>query len=158
MSASKVKSRVEELSSLLGRVERATRADLELDAMICAHFRLLSKEAETERWAINWDGPVVARGGRIYLAHDDGATGLHCAARPVTASLDAALGLVERLLPGVFWNVGTCSTRGRQPYSADIAIGAGVEEPGATPALALLAALLRALLAEAQSHGDRGSK
>ena len=153
MSASKAKSRVEELSSLLGRVEEATGADRELDALICAHFRLLSKEAETEQWAVNWGGPVVARNGRIYLAHDDGATGLHCAARPVTASLDAALGLLEKVIPMRRWELARIETG---EFMANLP---NLDSAFAsTPALAILAALLRALLAEAQSHGDRGSK
>jgi hypothetical protein len=70
------------------------------------------------------------------------------AAPPYTASLDAALALVERVLPGRDWSL-TTDLWGKlfmatiwKDAGGDIA---GEAETRSTPALALLAALLRAL-------------
>ena len=61
-----------------------------------------------------------------------------------TASLDAVVALIERELPDWVWNAGACHVAflaaGERPCSADI-MDCG---KAATPALALLAAFLRA--------------
>jgi hypothetical protein len=65
--------------------------------------------------------------------------------RAPDVSLDAALALCERVLPGLWWNVGVCSAD-PLTYSADFSDG--TEEPGPTPALALILAMLKALQAK----------
>jgi hypothetical protein len=67
-----------------------------------------------------------------------------------TASLDAALALVERLLPGCGYTITNEHPVERQGPAAWVAIpgSPGGHATGATPALALLAAMLKALIAE----------
>lgn len=74
-----------------------------------------------------------------------------CAAgndNPYTASIDSSIALVERMLPGWHWEVGRDGTAMvRDPN----VVGASADYVcwgGTTPALALLAALLRALIAK----------
>lgn len=69
--------------------------------------------------------------------------------RAVNGSLDAALALVEEVLPGAFWSVGRVFPSGlyRASFSGTVEhdllfIGAPVYAP--TPARAVLAALLKA--------------
>jgi len=68
----------------------------------------------------------------------------------LTASIDAVVALIERLIPAekrFFWQVGVCSIRdGRVvSYSADANWTGEKEFEAKTPAIALLAALLAAL-------------
>lgn len=69
----------------------------------------------------------------------------------LTSSLDAALSLVERKLPGVHWSVSNAAVKPRanvwmpQPTRPIM----GPYSSGATPALAVCLALLRALSTEA---------
>lgn len=77
---------------------------------------------------------------------------------PYTASLDAALALCERVLPKSGWGLQS-NTKGQRGQPRDCFWATvGMYEPGrydgaaSTPALALLSALLRALIAnEAQT-------
>jgi hypothetical protein len=66
-----------------------------------------------------------------------------------TASIDAAVALIERVLPGCEWDVSTASG-GRAGYEVEIVRphGGAWTRPGPTPALALVAALLEAKIAE----------
>lgn len=66
---------------------------------------------------------------------------------PITASIDAAVALVEKMLPG--WDYLVCRLSGG-PAGAEVGPPDSfqqVKADGATPALALIAALLRALIA-----------
>ena len=124
------------LPHLLSRLESAEGADRELDAAICA-----------------WSCPTLglerckrsSRGGWHHPVH-----GLIAPPERYTASLDAALQLVERVLPGVYlWRLDFDDEPNEdRPYSFDLyhadvsATGAG-----ATSALAVLTALLHALVA-----------
>lgn len=127
-----------ELASLLARVEEATGPDREIDTDICVALRQYSEEG-------------YARFGRhhpvgYYLAHQGIAPNY-------TASLDAALGLCERVLPGWMRFVGdldpsdmrACATitHERPPTPAFRGFA-----PQGQYALALVAALLRALIAQ----------
>lgn len=149
--------RVSDLSALLGRIEGAG-ADRELDAALCAYFRLLSPRAERERWAREWSGPIIAKGDRVYLSHADGrADGLSCDARLLTASLDAALALCARVLPG--WFVGLQQNRHHNKptdWTAYVERSTKNEHEATspTPALALLAAMLKALIAATQDTSE----
>ena len=69
------------------------------------------------------------------------------APEPFTASLDAALALAERVLPGSDWNV--CHEEGELKahlWPRGTYIG-GHEGVAQTPALALVAAILKAMIA-----------
>lgn len=73
-----------------------------------------------------------------------------------TSSLDAAIGLVERVRPGWLWTISNerdgrcCATLG--PAHSTFLLGGDIESYGATAPVALLAALL-ASLQEDQPHG-----
>jgi len=65
-----------------------------------------------------------------------------------TSSVDAALALVERVLPGWWWAVGQYSGGAASANVSRDGKRHGPDVMAPTPALALLAALLTALLAE----------
>ena len=134
-----------DIAGLIERLEAATGPDQELDATIVAHLN----NASVRRYPPQTDfGP----GARWQFWSLDGAHFLGNESKfpvpPLTASLDAALALVERVRPGAwievsgprkYLNIPTPSP-GRWRAEADDGIGWG-----ATPAIALLIALLRTL-------------
>lgn len=133
------------LAELLTRVEGASGPDRELDGRVwCA------ANGFTYRGSCPELGAPPA--GSAYVAYYDPVHGerptAYCPA--LTGSLDATLALVERVLPGAWWILGKGRLRGAEPlygaqllFGSDEEIGAGEHE--ASPELALLAALLRAL-------------
>lgn len=125
-----------DLQDLLERVERARGPDRELDVAIAE--RLYPEICTPSRRGSHHDEPVWQT--------RDGLVRCEC----YTASVDAALALIEKVLPGLWWNVGICSAN-PLTYSADLADG--TERPGATPALALCAALLAALIEQENTNG-----
>lgn len=84
-------------ASLIERLEKAEGPDRELDAAIEALFYTLENDAPAE---IVCDSDCAATGQ--YWVKIDGGRSLY-AADPLTKSLDAALSLVERVLPG--WGI-----------------------------------------------------
>ncbi len=142
---------VKVLGELLARLEAATGPDRELD------FELHISLIEDAVW------PVTDRRGRVtnpnsrmsdYLAtYRDviNADDQDFDFPRYTASLDAALGLVERTLPNWLWKV-ACAGDDR-PERFDALLMAphiaarDIYGEGKTPALALLTAMIRALLA-----------
>lgn len=148
-----------DLAELLERVTAATGPDRELDAALLRAFGF-------QRTAGN-----IANSGS--WKHGDGSW-LSASREPVTASLDAALALVERVLPTIplpepygpwEWRVhgpnrndaGMCRAALMWPQTE---AGAHVKlvgpAYGKTPALAILAAMLSALIAQPAS-GDVGT-
>lgn len=136
----------------LAEVEGAAGPSRELDARIALHFGW-TRERDREVFAPHheppwaWTDPDGFSCGHV---RDEGA--------PValTSSIDAALALVERVLPGWGWGVfvrgglvqaDVCKTSPLRPMPI-------VAKGCATPALAILSALLRALDAR---HTDGGS-
>lgn len=129
-----------ELDDLIERVEKATGADRALDGAIYWHL-LEENRTERELW---W----------VELQFQTGAVNGDWRA-PYTASLDAALALVERKLPGCVWGISRFrrahgaivyhvelfNIDGDAPHAADDHFRA----EGITPALAVILALLRAL-------------
>lgn len=129
------------LQSLLERVEGATGADREIDSRL-------------NRLAYG-DTPVLwPKGSR---------------SKPYTASLDAALALVERVLPGHLialagpWRYADHHPKAGQPiWNAELhedfeaVCVTDLEARGATPALAAIAALLHAKIAELQKGMTNG--
>lgn len=137
------------LQDLLARVEAATGPGRELDMRIAYGLRLVDPEA-------------IWNGRSFYEAVDqfpDDVRGItNCWPLGIyTASLDAAVALVERELPeGCLWKVGRAGAAeiygpghrlpgGESTGYHDEAMFAGDAD---TPALALLAALLKALIAQ----------
>lgn len=175
--------RAQELSDLLARVEGATGPDRSIDRALAYYLdgtgvekeRKLYVELGDAMWAPGPDGlsPYdIARGDRIRHEWQKGSRGRRGHYAPVrwfscdgpmplteceafTASVDAAIALVERLLPGWRWSLGNLK-RGGQAYlmrsqGAEL-IGPGIAP---TPALAILAALLRALLHDARDGASQ---
>lgn len=158
------------LSELLERVERAGGLDRELDADI---WWVLS-HADAERCFNNGaTGMPRHYPPMLPIPSGIGRAGVRAMAPAFSASLDAALALVERVLPG--W--GGTITLGDPTRSKDLgqpcvilqphmrndvgwALGSRARFPAnaATPALALLAALLRALLSQSPAqHKETGA-
>lgn len=131
------------LADLLARVEAASGPSFALEQDI---HRALAPRAVLDAFA---DGtPVPADWG------------LPLAPPAYTASLDVALRLVERLLPGcetlVLYNPRHCDGRGCAYATVETEDGANgsVALHGSTRPLALLAAFLRALLSKASGAGQ----
>jgi hypothetical protein len=138
-----------DLRELLARVESAKGADRELDAAIHCELitdadlrvvsgRLLarSRHAPFDEWVALATSPPVPS---------------------YTASLDAVAALAERVRPGVSWYLRVTPIRGsRTIYSANFTdAGENRRREGATPVLALLAALLRSLTEGEAGGGAR---
>ncbi len=135
------------LTDLIERVEGATEGDRETDCELWAlhHGLTLEWQGTTlvagEEGVVGWIDP-----GRLARNFYTNRAKTGPGSIPAyTASLDAALALCERVLPGLWWNVGVCSAD-PLTYSADFSDG--TEEPGPTPALALILAMLKALQAK----------
>jgi hypothetical protein len=122
---------------LLARVEAATGPDRELDTAIAIALRIGAEGYPKFPLGSFKAGYVQADMGR-----DGWSVGWHI--QPLTASLDAALALVERVLPGWWWML-----RSGDGYDAVLTptwrSQDGVVGEHKTPALALLSAMLRAL-------------
>lgn len=113
----------EALTEALSKIEGLSGPDRELDAAIIRSLAGGSRDHWFDAWG-EWTS-------------DDKAP-------PLTASLDASLALVERLLPGWSWRIGN-----RPGGGAWVKLGTSHQEYlGATPALAILAALFKVLIAQ----------
>lgn len=136
-----------ELGRLQRRLQAATAPDRDIDRDLAVATGQLH----------------VGDGGRLYRIDADGGhvyggDGDDILIRKYTASLEAALGLVERALPGWCWSVvkNRRSTEDAPPslnYSAEVvppirSAEDTAESVGITAPLAVLAALLRAILAQ----------
>ena len=145
------------MTSLIERLEAATGADRELDALIMINLGLIDGEmfglADGYVWELRlgWgtNGEAVVE---AWATCGDGLDQLHMTRkpRPLTASLDAALALVEEKLPG--WKRGLaeqdaggwCASLWKpQPGGKPSVLVFAEDAP--TPALAVLIALLKAL-------------
>jgi hypothetical protein len=121
---------VTNLSQLLSRVEEAQGPSKRLSFDIALALLVPDYEGTAETWF----GPSVA-------------------STHYTSNLDSALALVERCQPDCFWQVGHDSD---DPacYRARILpalLTPVIEASGATPALALLAALLKSIISTASA-------
>ena len=125
------------MEELLERVRKAEGGNRELDAALFVVLVPNPRDpwrywhADMERPGIVLDGP-----------HDAQAEN----APAYTTSLDAALALMEAKLPGCRWNV----WKNRQGiHGAEVCMDlAGGVSKGSTPALALVAILLKTLMAQ----------
>lgn len=137
------------VQSLLDLARAATAPDKRLDAEVGALLRISPVSAP---WVVNWGAPYVAHPrlpGCVALSHSSGELGMHWRAEPYTASVDAVLGLIERVRPDV-----NCWGFDRTPLGVEAYVSRNnvphghwlVEAECATPPLALLAALLSSLI------------
>ncbi len=135
------------ISELKERIAKADCADRELDGLIAQAFGLIPSDARWETrdaYGLRDDAGWVSGGYGGYKFHDP---------EPYTASLDAAIALVEMKLPQCWWNVeseqhydaGTIRTRYIGRIRAHQLPRLHVIASFSTPALALIAALLEAL-------------
>jgi len=144
-----------DLSELLERVRKATGPDRDIDGHIAAALRVKKNLPD---WAKNWPGewrPTIQ--GSVVLMNDNGEPGPHFSSMPYTASIDAALALVERVLPkfllGGLYDFKVHNFDGQVVDKRACAIlttdmSEPFEEDAATRPLAILAALLSALIAQ----------
>jgi hypothetical protein len=137
----KVQVGMADLTSLSERVEGAGGPNLALEAEIWCAVNGYTFD--------QFDGAGIRyRDAAGRYRHEAGAP------PPYTASLDAALGLVDRVLPGAGWQVETIAFGSR--YGALVIRPHEVgyhEATAATPALALISALLKALSEKDQANG-----
>jgi hypothetical protein len=155
-----------DLSELLRRVEEANGPDRELDVRI--HFAVNPSQR------IMIDGgsvrPPIRPASYITLEEFDlagwsdwGSLALHVGAAPITASLDAALALVEKRMPGAWVRldkIGDQCTAWIMSPPPDGTIGRPAPPALPTLALATVAELLRAEIAKeggrsALSEGEK---
>jgi len=134
-----------DLSALLERVRKATGPDRELDGEIAATLRVGNNLPD---WAQNWTGewrPTIQ--GFVVLIQDDERPGPDFSSPKFTASIDDALALAERVLPGATRAVD--ATAPELGIDVDLFVGSGefrgtsLSEPIAT-----ITALLSALIAQ----------
>ena len=141
---------------LANRLEKATGPDRELDVKIALVFGTIRARDGNYLYATGNDEDMVLE--RDYYAIDGGPRELPY----YSASLDAAIGLVRRVWPEC--RDGHIDPFGITPYAILIDGKRIMEEPefkgpmywdanGATPTLALLIALLKALEAKENSDG-----
>ena len=122
--------------TLLERVEAASGPDRELDAVLWLAFTpgATRRTLHVPHWQRPYDiDETRDEKGRLIIVPS------------YTSSLDAALALVERVLPGWLWMVASADPPNRLPARVELWTGdEEVRASAATPALALLAALLKA--------------
>lgn len=161
MTDTLTKDKREALERLLERVEEANGPDRELDARIAVAFGDI--EMRTGKHGIAFFHAPVQPGDWAFLSgctrgEDEAFVSLgSCSStEEYTASVDAALALVERELPGWVWTLCAFRHDTEKPW-ADVASKRFVNDEegsdheyadssGATPPLAILAALLSAKL------------
>ena len=126
------------LTSLLSRVRAASGPDRELDADICAHLYGGAR--------VSFDYNIQVREDpKGMLVETDAELG---SPPHITTSIDAAVALVERVLPGANTVGVEKNPKGATAYVARNYVHSGhwmTEVDAATPPLAILAALLSAL-------------
>ena len=137
-----------DLQSLLARVEAASGPDRLLDAEIEVAARWIdaARAGLAPEHRARWR---VLTGLRVGAVESQGTS---YNAKPFTASVDAALALVERVLPGWQWDVGYLPNQPEIGFLAEIwPPGDPVNDvsgAGKTAPLAILAALLKAKIAQ----------
>lgn len=135
------------IAELIERLEKAEGSDREIDHAITdafAYFFPFQPDPYSWRTKVGdkyFDTERFGRGGSTSDRY----------VPKYTSSLDAALSLVERKLPGVHWSISNATVKPRanvwmpQPTRPIM----GPYSSGATPALAVCLALLRSLSTEA---------
>lgn len=137
---------------LIERLEKAEAGDHKLNAEICW---LLERDRALSGW---WRGamgkPVSLPEDFDSLPNGLGMASLEVCAPKYTTSIDAALALAERVLPDHDWSVGCLPVSDDADYEEHHSFGAllysrytkpyDAMAHGATPALALVTAILKA--------------
>lgn len=124
------------LLDLADRVEALEGPDREVDALIASIVRLERVPHWARNWAGEWRG---TEHGSVVLMEANGSPGPHFMAREYTTSLDSAMSLVPE-----GYALGFKRAPCQRSHAMLATIGYEVNASGATPALALTAACLRA--------------
>lgn len=152
------------IKSLIGLLREAKGPDRWFDAKIDAALRIGSEKMRGGGYEWAWDNfPTWAHHkqarGMCGVQHSNGDLGLIWDSPEFTASVDAAIALAERVLPGCWYLLGKGKIRATEPlYGAQIMFGGddvlGEGEHDFSPAIAICLAILRAIPAssEGQSH------
>ena len=148
-----------DLTTLIAKLENATGPDRELDAEIAATFHYMSNMPD---WVNDWSGGWEAvKSGRVYLIEDSGNRGPNLFSDSFTDSIDAAVALASRVLPGHGRLSGKGRIREDEPlygvslFKTDFVFDDGSHEvigeaEHNNEAIALVIAILRAKQAEAK--------
>jgi hypothetical protein len=127
-----------QLESLVARVEKATEGSREMDAEV--HIACYGDGA------LDFGMPTGKGGSRVEFKYPHPYV---LARSPhYTSSVDAAIALVEKMLPGCNWRIQRQQDRCHAIINREHAekhFDIWVDQPGATPALALCGSLLRAI-------------
>jgi hypothetical protein len=111
------------IEELISALEKADGPSRELDAEIDAALRIGSDTLPAWAWKnfANWR---AKHKGTCEVMHDNGQGGLWWDSQPFTSSIDVALGLLARVLPGWHWYAGSCPpdfrTNKDKPFSAEL--------------------------------------
>ncbi len=138
------------LQELLKRVEAATGPDREIDTAI---WLQIAPGATRSQWS--YIHKASAR--ECFVDETRDATGRWITTPAYTGILDAAVGLVEKMLPGWTGHLDFGGSQACGYVIRPLTEGPLLEHRafGATPALALCAALLRALIASETQNEKR---
>lgn len=143
------------LTELLARIESAAEASRELDARL-HHALFPDRVVLFDHGSVNPKREASYGQLRDYPIdawEDWDGVALHIGAGPYTVSVDAALALVERVLPGTEYeitNLYGCASAGLELNGADGPVQARRADNNIP--LAILAALVRALIAKGAGH------
>ena len=146
-------------AELLERLEKAEGPDRELDAEIDATLRV--GKPNHQAWVKeNFPTWRARPDGLCECVHQDGSGGVNWQSDPFTASVDAALALVEQKLPGADWYRSIPNEPGDsieisvwwRPQPKEDWLWGEAQDNGDT-AIAILIALLRALDTQEQDNG-----
>jgi hypothetical protein len=167
------------LSDIIERLEKAEAGSRELDALIWCHFAAVKYQSCNEPYG---GGPLTQvvftippKRARMVTGKGHGSNPMYQHAEPVTTSVDAAISLAEKVLPGWAWKLGTCCVSDDAWVTPDFnspvhgerlkrefpnlvagsVFDTGVDidlRPSGRPAIALCIAILTALKAKAQQQ------
>lgn len=147
-----------DLQSLLERLERAERPDRHLDADILVAFGIITPKPDAGGYLQKYRRPFPkgesGDGWEVCLLPDWKWPTTVFEVEPITASLDAAIALVEKALPNCLRHFGRdWAQQGDRCYAIIQLDGAtwstGQQRAGTEP-LALLTAMIKALIAECE--------
>jgi hypothetical protein len=152
---------MQKLEELIAALEKATGPDRWLDAKIDAALRVGTVKMRGGGYEWAWSNfPVWAHHkqhqGMCGVQHANGDLGLVWDSDPFTSSIDAAVALVGRVLPGWVWGIsalGDVLLYERDDSPAAYRTKIKLDHP--VPAIALCLATLRSKLTQEKNNADK---